>query len=75
MAAEEHTKKRIIKERLVRRDADNGTFDRSFWQNAGAEARFAAAWEMVVEARLFRGLDADESRLQRTVEHIQRRAR
>ncbi len=75
MAAEDTTEKRIITERLVRRGADDGSFDRSFWESVGAEGRFAAAWDMVVEAQLFRGLDAGESRLQRTVQHIQQRGR
>jgi hypothetical protein len=52
---------------------DDGAFDRMFWQRAGAEARFAAAWEMVAEAELFRGHDGGECRLQRSVQHIQRR--
>lgn len=65
--------KRIFKERLIKRDENNGSFDRSFWQDAGAEARFAATWEMVAEARLFRGLDGSEPRLQRSVQSIQRR--
>jgi hypothetical protein len=62
-----------FQERLVRRDQDDGSFDREFWSQQGAEARFAAAWEMVAEAELFKGKDARESRLQRSVQHIQRR--
>jgi hypothetical protein len=66
---------RHITERLIRRGQDDGSFDREFWRAAGPEALFAAAWEMVAEAELFRGHDARESRLQRTVEHLQRRTR
>ena len=65
--------KRVIFERLIRRDEDDGAFDREFWKNAGAEARFSAAWEMVTEAQLFRGNNVSESGLQRSVQHIQRR--
>ena len=68
-------KSRIFHERLIRRGEDDGSFDRAFWQAAGAEARLAAAWEMVAEAELFKGHDARESRLQRTVEHLQRPTR
>lgn len=64
---------RVIKERMIRRDADDGSFDHDFWRDAGAETRFAAAWEMVAEARLFKGLNGSEPRLQRSVQHIQRR--
>ena len=63
----------MIYERMVSRKEEDGTFDRSFWRRAGAEARFAAAWEMVAEAELFRGNDGGECRLQRSVQHIQRR--
>jgi hypothetical protein len=67
--------KRAITARLIRQDEDHGEFDREFWQEAGYEARFAAMWQMVAEADLFRGKNASESRLQRTVEHLQRRER
>ena len=42
-------------ERMTRRDTDRGEFDREFWRRAGAEMRFAATWDMVLEADLFRG--------------------
>ncbi|MBU0714444.1 MAG: hypothetical protein KJ964_03675 [Verrucomicrobia bacterium] len=61
---------RNIVERLIRRDEDRGDFDRRFWQSQSVEERFAAAWDMVVEAELFRGNHAVESRLQRSVEII-----
>ena len=64
---------RVIVERLIRRDEDRGDFDRRFWQSQSVEERFAAAWDMVVEAELFRGNHAVESRLQRSVQTIQRR--
>ena len=65
--------RRVIVERLIRRDEDRGDFDRRFWQSQSVEERFAAAWDMVVEAELFRGNHAVESRLQRSVQTIQRR--
>ena len=65
---EAHSRRnRVIVERLIRRDEDRGDFDRRFWQSQSVEARFAAAWDMVVEAELFRGNHAVESRLQRSV--------
>ena len=66
-------KQRVIMERLIRRDEDNGEFDREFWRRVGPEKRFAAAWEMVSEAYFFKGQHAGESRLQRSVQHIERR--
>lgn len=56
--------------------ATESDFDRAFWARAGAEARFAAAWEMVQEVQLIRGKsDVSQSRLQRSVQRIQRRKR
>lgn len=66
--------KRIIMERPVKR-GETEAFDREFWRKAGHESRFAAAAEMVVESRLFRGQDADESRFQRSFECLKRRER
>lgn len=67
--------KRVFVERLIRRDEDDGSFDREFWQKLGHEAIFAAAWEMVAEVDLIRGGDGRQPRLQRSVEHLQRRRR
>jgi len=66
--------KRIITAKLTRR-GDTDQFDREFWRNAGHEARFVAAAEMVIETELFRGKHACEFRLQRDVLRIQRRKR
>lgn len=66
---------RQITGRLVKRGEAEKEFDREFWRRAGHEARFAAAWQMVVESYLFRGRDAGELRLQRSVENLQRRRR
>ena len=46
---------------------DDGSFDLAFWQAQTAEARFAAAWEMVETAWEIKNRPADELRLQRTV--------
>ena len=53
---------------------DDGSFDIEFWRRIGAEGRFAAAWEMVLEAQAIRGVkDAREPRLQRSVLRVERR--
>ena len=49
--------------------------DLRYWQNQTDEARFTAAWEMVVEAHALRGEDLSESRLQRSFASLQRRER
>lgn len=46
-------------------DADD-SFDLAFWQSQSPEARFAAAWEMVVTAWELKNRPVDELRLQRT---------
>ncbi len=66
--------KRIVMSRVLRGgEKDDGMFDLDFWQTVGAEGIFAAAWEMVNEARAFRGEDGDEPRLQRSVVRVIRR--
>jgi hypothetical protein len=49
-----------------REDAERFS-DLEYWQNQTDEAKFAAAWEMVVEAHAIKGEDLSESRLQRSV--------
>lgn len=66
---------RTFHENVLRRSEgkDERSFDREFWQRAGHEAIFAAAWEMTKEVALFRGQDAGEQRLQRHIQNIRRR--
>ena len=60
--------------RLLRHAAeDDGSFDLEFWRRIGAEGRFAAAWEMVEEARRWRGEDGHEPRLRRSAVRLLRR--
>jgi hypothetical protein len=47
--------------------------DLQYWQNQTDETKFAAAWEMVVEAHALKGEDLSESRLQRSVAGLQPR--
>lgn len=47
-------------------------FDIQFWQSQDAESIFEAACEMLMDYLIIRGINADESRLQRTVENFQR---
>lgn len=47
-------------------------FDIRFWQKAGANARFAAAWDMVRDFLKMRGKSGNLPRLRRSVQSIKR---
>ena len=49
------------------------SFDIEFWQAQDAKARFDAAWELVTHAMRVKGKDVRQRRLQRTVEHFQKK--
>lgn len=67
---------RTMRTRLLKGgQRDDGEFDRQFWSEVGAEGILEAAWDMVVEARGWQGLDGDEPRLQRSICSVQRRQR
>ena len=46
--------------------------DLAYWQAQPDEKKFAAAWEMVIEAYAIKGVDISESRLQRSVASFKR---
>ena len=46
--------------------------DYQYWDKLGDEAKFAAAWELVVQAYEIKGLSTDELRFQRSVEKLSR---
>jgi hypothetical protein len=70
-------KKRVVVAKMSLKNSEEAlVFDRKFWSDAGPEARFSAAWEMIREASLFKGEnDVGQSRLQRSVCALQRRKR
>ncbi len=57
-----------IEENYQRITDDKRLFDIRFWQSQGDIAIFEAATEMLNDYFLIRGKNADESRLQRTIE-------
>ena len=61
--------------RLIRAEELDRSFDLEFWRKVGAEGRFSAAWEMVLEVNAIRGKDRDEPRLRRSVQNIERTSR
>lgn len=65
-------KDRGIVARLSRQGADEAEFDRAFWAGVEPGVKLEALWDMVLEARLWRGDRGDEPRLQRSVLRIER---
>lgn len=59
--------------RVVALHDDDGSFDREFWATIPAQRRLELVWDMVLEYLGWRGLDGDQSRLQRSVCRIERR--
>ena len=57
-----------IKENYQRITDDRRSFDIRFWQSQGDLAIFEAVTEMLNDYFLIRGKNANESRLQRTIE-------
>jgi len=58
--------------RMVRIDEADRSFDLTFWERVGADGRFAAAWQMVLEVDAIRGKDVSQPRLQRSVQNLER---
>ena len=63
---------RLIEENYQRITDDRRSFDIRFWQSQGARAIFEAMLEMLHDYFLIRGKDADEFRIQRTVESFRK---
>ena len=47
------------------------SFDLKFWREQTPQARFDAAWELVVHASKVKGFDVRQLRLQRSIETFQ----
>jgi hypothetical protein len=63
---------RKIEENYQRITDDKRLFDIRFWQSQGDFAIFEAVAEMLNDYFLIRGKNADESRLQRTIENFRK---
>lgn len=63
----------IIERRGKLEDLDR-SFDLQFWQTQTPQARFAAAWELIVFASELKGVDVHQLRLQRSVATFQRQS-
>ncbi len=62
----------FVMEGISRINELDRSFDIEYWQRQDLEARFTAAWELVVFAHERRGGNPDELRLQRTIEYLER---
>lgn len=51
---------------------DEKVSDYQYWDQLGDEAKFSAAWELVVQAYEVKGLNTDELRFQRSIEKLSR---
>jgi hypothetical protein len=67
-----HYKMRTIEENYQQMKDDTRSFDIRFWQSQGDQAIFEAALEMLHDYFLIRGKDANEFRLQRSVESFRK---
>lgn len=63
----------FVMEKLGRLEDLDRSFDIEFWQRQDSNARFSAAWELVVFAHQHKGRDGAELRLQRAIESLERR--
>ena len=64
-------KKRFIAERLIPIAEADDDFDLKFWQRAGVQMRFSAAWKMLGEFYNIRGrIGGYKLRLQRSIQNI-----
>ena len=61
-----------IQERYGKLQDHDRSFDKQFWQDAGPEAIFEAAYGMIKDYLLLKTGHADEPRLQRSVESFQK---
>ena len=63
----------FVMEGLSRLQDMDRSFDIEYWQRQDSNARFSAAWELVVFANERKGQDESELGLQKDVEYIERR--
>ena len=59
--------------RKIRLGEDDGAFDREHWAGFTPEQKLEAVWQMTLDYLELKGLDASESRLDRTVCRLERR--
>ena len=65
--------KRTVTVRVGRLGIDDERMDDEWWESFTADERVAMMWDLVLEARRWRGEVGDEPRLQRSVVRVERR--
>jgi len=69
-------KRQIVAAKARRGSPEEKRFNIDFWRKVSSGEKLAAAWKMVGEIAWFKGqTHGGESRLQRSIEHIERRRR
>ena len=69
-------KRQIVAGKAHRGSAEEKQFNIDFWRKISPGEKMAAAWDMVAEIAWFKGQPhGSESRLQRSVERLERRRR
>ena len=71
--ADKTDRKRTVRVRVGQLDVDGARFDEEWWAAYSPSERVGMMWELVLEARRWRGEDGDEPRLQRSVLRVERR--
>jgi hypothetical protein len=64
---------RHVSVKKVLRGRQEAAASRAFWRGLTGEQRVGLLWDMVLEARVWQGLDGDQPRLQRSVCVLRRR--
>lgn len=64
-------KNKKIWERMIPISQADDDFELKFWQRAGVQMRFAAAWQMIKDFYKIRGKNEIKPRLQRSIQNIQ----
>lgn len=69
-------KRQIVANKAYRGSQEEKQFNIDFWRKVSSGEKLVAAWEMVGEIAWFKGQPhGGESRLQRSVERVERRRR
>lgn len=68
------SKRKIVMARLIKQKDDDGSFDRIFWQQIGAQGIFEAMCQMVIDYCKWRR-DVIPPRLRRSVAALKRKER
>lgn len=72
LGAQHGDKMKVVEESYQSIKDSNRSFDVRFWQSQGDSAIFEAVSEMLNDYCLIRGIDANEFRIQRTIESFRK---